>query len=425
MKAQQANNQAQRQQPGAVVTRVRQWLPIGLVLLLCAVPPIFVSHPIGYIPLVTFIILLLLCWAYLKALATRFTIEVAQDGQSATRGAAHAVSLVLKNRSKLPAYSATARITCIGPLGTRCKTTSISAAVDAMDDQIISINIPMAHVGVYTVEVQEVLVGDPMGLLSRTVECDRTLSAASTPREVGASGLDLMQLMSHQSHKPIRTVINDDIDYAGVRDYEYGDPLKSIHWKLSARTEGLLTRLFETSVNTSTSIVMDFYAPTYDDEALMCCTDGIVESALAAARLAQGKNMEHRICYCSKDGRDIVVQTPSTAELETFTKTLPCAAPSIDENLAAEATARQITGQSTCDNVILCASALSRPMLVQLNDALAHRKNVIAVLTAPQDAARTFYDHNRKLIQELESAGASCVVISNSGDLEVGSNAAN
>lgn len=398
---------------------VRQATAIVVVLVLCFVPPIFVSHPIGYIPLGAFLVLLACAWGYLQLVSKSLLVDVRFEEHAATRMTSCEMPIVLKNRSRLPVVNARPHFYVTNPHGVLEQDAPATVMFDGMSDEFIDADITMGHVGTYVAGIKSVVLLDPFGLLHKTVDCACEGSIVSTPQEVSIDSIELTRLIMHESRTPVRTVISDDVDYAGVRDYEFGDPLKSIHWKLSARRDELQTRLFEASVSSSASIIMDFHAPAYDVEQLMGCTDGIVELALACARLAAAHNMEFKVLYQGTQGAQILSEVPHTAELEAFTRTLPATSSDVDAAYATDLIASQTLGRASCDNVILCTSCLEREVVELLVGACAHRIGVTVVLVVPQELKRDFYKDNRALIAELKGAGASCIVVSDSSDLEV------
>jgi uncharacterized repeat protein (TIGR01451 family) len=85
------------------------------------------------------------------------------------------------------------------------------------------------------------------------------------PRVVPLEGFDLA------SRRPIGEVLlthrlfEDPTRIAGVRAYEAGDPLNRIHWRASARTGQLHSKIYEPSTIAGASLVLDFHEAGYDD----------------------------------------------------------------------------------------------------------------------------------------------------------------
>jgi len=71
---------------------------------------------------------------------------------------------------------------------------------------------------------------------------------------------------------------------ADIRSFRDGDPLKRIHWKLSARNQKLLVKEFEGSLTADSFILVDCTAHTFRDEAASQYEDTIIECATAFAK---------------------------------------------------------------------------------------------------------------------------------------------
>ena len=84
------------------------------------------------------------------------------------------------------------------------------------------------------------------------------------PKVIPLAGYDI------SSKRPIGEVVmtnrlfEDPTRIAGVREYQMGDPLNRIHWKKSASTGKLQSKIYEPSSLAGATIVLDFHADSYD-----------------------------------------------------------------------------------------------------------------------------------------------------------------
>ena len=105
--------------------------------------------------------------------------------------------------------------------------------------------------------------GDVFGL-------HRRFAAATTPHfllvyppVVPLDGYDLA------SRRPIGEVVlthrlyEDPTRIAGVRAYEAGDPLNRVHWRATARTGQLQSKIYEPTTLSGATILLDFHAASY------------------------------------------------------------------------------------------------------------------------------------------------------------------
>ncbi|MGI5818260.1 MAG: DUF58 domain-containing protein [Armatimonadota bacterium] len=63
-----------------------------------------------------------------------------------------------------------------------------------------------------------------------------------------------------------RRLVEDPTRLAGVREYRTGDPLRRIHWKATARTGTLHSRVYEYSTLIGANIILDFSRAAWDGD---------------------------------------------------------------------------------------------------------------------------------------------------------------
>lgn len=393
--------------------------PVALAVLM-AVPPVFVNHPIGYLPLAMLVFMLLFSWVYLRLIARGFSVEHDFEEGSCARGASVELPITLQNRSRLPILCARPQVYVKNPYGAVEHEALAVAMVGARGSDCIRADVQLGHVGVYSAGLEGVELYDPLKFFRKHKEAEGQALLVSMPRDFEVGAITFSEMAAHESKNPVRTVLSDNVDYAGTRDYEYGDPMKSVHWKLSARMNQLQTRLFEASVNTRLSVIMDFHSPAYAFEELLECCDVIVEMALAVMRLAQKRNIEASLCYRDKHGSSISRSLPAEGEMERFVPSLPLLSPDVDEMDALSIAEREAERFGGSDSIVYCTSSLARDLVARAVEMRGRHLSVTIVLVVPRGSARAFYKDNQGIMAELSSAGVSCITLSDMADLEVG-----
>jgi uncharacterized protein (DUF58 family) len=99
--------------------------------------------------------------------------------------------------------------------------------------------------GEYFLEEVELQVSDPFDLapVRRSLEVERPLLVMPAPR-VGIP-LRIMRRLPFGSPAAAARLFEDREHFAGVRDYEPGDPFHHVHWRLSAHAGTLQTKRYE------------------------------------------------------------------------------------------------------------------------------------------------------------------------------------
>jgi uncharacterized protein (DUF58 family) len=63
-----------------------------------------------------------------------------------------------------------------------------------------------------------------------------------------------------------QSIFEDPTRLAGVREYRRGDKLNRIHWRATARTGELQSRVYEPSTMIGANVALDFYIPAYEGQ---------------------------------------------------------------------------------------------------------------------------------------------------------------
>ncbi len=111
--------------------------------------------------------------------------------------------------------------------------------------------------GYFTFGPTRIRSGDLFGFFSREMDIQKTDYLMVYPRIVP---LEKLGIPSKQPLGEIRTrrhLFQDPILTLGVRDYHFGDSLKRIHWKSTARLGRLQTKVFEPTTTMDMGIFLD------------------------------------------------------------------------------------------------------------------------------------------------------------------------
>jgi hypothetical protein len=85
-----------------------------------------------------------------------------------------------------------------------------------------------------------------------------------------------------------------------VRKYQYGDILKRIHWKLTARTQELMVKKFQSTSETNTLILLDLRKNNYSSGENIMLEDKLIEAAVAVLYYCLYKWIPVELVYFSE-----------------------------------------------------------------------------------------------------------------------------
>ncbi len=105
--------------------------------------------------------------------------------------------------------------------------------------------------------------GDLFGLHRRWRVLTRPRYLLVYPRVVPLTGYELMSRRPIGDVRLMHRLFEDPTRMAGIRAYEPGDPLNRVHWRATARTGTLQTRICEPSTLAGATVVLDFHKAGY------------------------------------------------------------------------------------------------------------------------------------------------------------------
>lgn len=98
---------------------------------------------------------------------------------------------------------------------------------------------------------------DPFGLVSKRMDVPGTSEFIVYPRMVPVTNLTVPARQPLGDDKPAQPLVEDPLRIAGVRPYVAGDSPRRIHWRATARTGTLQTRVYEPSATPSVALFLD------------------------------------------------------------------------------------------------------------------------------------------------------------------------
>ncbi|NPV09702.1 MAG: DUF58 domain-containing protein [Anaerolineae bacterium] len=111
--------------------------------------------------------------------------------------------------------------------------------------------------GVYEFGPAEVYTGDLFGYRRQQMSIDHVDTLLVYPKVVPVEALGLPAGRPVGDAAYSRRIVEDPLRQAGVREYVQGDSIRHIHWKATARTQHLQTRVFDPSASHRLVIMVD------------------------------------------------------------------------------------------------------------------------------------------------------------------------
>ena len=383
-------------------------LLIALVLVACWLPAIVINNVMGYAPGIFATLGVAFSALYLRLLKKGLTWAEATRVSECIRGEEVDFVVRLVNKSILLYPRIEVVFHQSDLFDGEGRTSSSDIILTPRSKRDFTFQMRFDHIGTYEAGLKRVVVHDLLGLFSTTFENEHSQKIEVLPRLQQMGDVVFDSEAPTQSTKALRTVLNEGMDYAYVRDYVWGDPIKSIHWKLSARTmDNYLTRIYESNANPGLVTVVDLHAPAASADVLMQLYDGVVESALSLNEYARRKGLESSLVYMDDCGdaqrfEGRVEHDGMRKLMRLLKKDSSCYVGNANSLLMDE-----LNSPYAQSNIALCTCALDEALIEAMLAIKARRKNPILFYVIPQHMEK---DQRRDYIaplRRLDEAGIS------------------
>ena len=374
---------------------------------------------VGWMPLITVLICLALARAYLALLKGALEFHDVSLLEDCYRDRDIRFTVSFRNKAPLFFFRIEAYFFISDLYGNTATEAMTTLSLSPFEEYDLGFNARFDHIGTYTAGLDRVRIVDFLNLFSAVIPNPNRQSVNVMPRILQLDGVQFSQDALVESVKASKTVQADSVDYAYVRDYVPGDPLKAIHWKLSAaRSQGYYTRLYEMPINPSVGVVLDFYGPSNESAILMRFFDTVVESGLSLAEYARASGMDASVLYRDREGSEACLTSWDEGSLsEVIASMPPMSCDEADSVAALDIVRNQLFLNDGASNIIICTANVSAAMASIILEAKTRQRSAYLVAVIPSDlVGKEREDYAANLVR-LDSSGANYCIISSVDEL--------
>lgn len=238
-------------------------------------------------------------------------------------------SLALSNESPIPFPFVEAVITVPTDDAVRCESQRTKLSLIPFGSYVIDKKLAFAYRGSYEIGVSDIYCYDFFRMFRYRANANLFRELFVLPRRLTLAQQSAGEQMQEETETTVRQSGQDNTEMSDIRDYQPGDSLRSIHWKLSSKTQDVKVRQYARNAEQQTFIFVDTarrfdttdkrYLPDINEYT----ADGVIETALAVANytLQQGGQSVLLTWFDSRAEGDLcAVRLYSTADLDGIFK---------------------------------------------------------------------------------------------------------
>jgi len=392
-------------------------IPFGFLLVLSLLPALFVNSVSGYLPFLALLCCVLTSLLHLLFVRGRIEFSANAGKGLCARGDTIEFAIRVNNGSALPVPALRAEI-CLSDLDGRDRQSlPLYMTLSPRQTRDFSLSADFSHIGVYRVGIRNLAAFDLFGLFRATRPEEFVCRVDILPRLYPLRSLPVSSALQTESSRAVTAVELSGSDYVGVREYAIGDPIKMIHWKLSAHSMGLMTKQTESYTNTGLSVVLDFHIPDYEEDTRLCMFDGVVEAGAAMGDFASQSGMDYDLRYIARDGEKHRSTPQSFHNLSEAVSGMRVFAADERADSVAKLLREECSSAYAQANVALCTALLTDALIIALLSLKRSGKNPILCYLLPDDLDPKTRAEVLSPLKQLRYALIPCLVVSSAMEL--------
>ncbi len=194
-------------------------------------------------------------------------VDMRSETVTTEKNTPHTYDFSIENRSVLAIPFLEAKINIPQSNSVRCTERLVRLSMAPLTGYTMKNTVTFRFRGTYDIGVKCFYVYDFFRLFRVKVDVDEAsmTTVYVMPRRLSPDDA-LAQAIADSTVRTVRApLVVDKLEVSDIRDYRSGDPLKSIHWKLSSKSETFVVKDYNTGTANQTVVYCDL-APHFPDE---------------------------------------------------------------------------------------------------------------------------------------------------------------
>ena len=147
----------------------------------------------------------------------------------------------------------------------RCTERSLRVSMAPMTGYHVKNTVSFRFRGTYDIGVKCFYVYDFFRIFRARVDVENLTTVYVLPRRLNLDETEAHSVSDDTARTVRSPLVVDKLEVSDIRDYQNGDSLKSIHWKLSSKSENFIVKDYNTGTSNQTVVFCDL-TPHFPDE---------------------------------------------------------------------------------------------------------------------------------------------------------------
>jgi uncharacterized protein (DUF58 family) len=165
----------------------------------------------------------------------------------------------------------------------------------------ISFCVECKYRGCYQIGISSVVFVDFLGIIKLTKKKNISMPITVYPKVIFLEPVNNKNVFSPQSQLYSNLYDEDMIMISDLRKYVFGDSVKRIHWKLTAKKNEIIVKNFEKTMDINTVLMLDLKRNDYRHEERIQIEDKVIEAVAALTYLSLSNQIPVHLTYCANE----------------------------------------------------------------------------------------------------------------------------
>jgi hypothetical protein len=217
------------------------------------------------------------------------------------------LKIEIENNSPFPIMNCEIAVGFALSSGGEPETVKINTPIFPHNKQTLSAAFSSEHFGIVNCRIEYVKIFDMLRLSRFKLHADKIEQYAETIMilpdsfELNNTISDYSELGLDSENFSSSKAGDDPSEIFSIHEYQDGDKLSKIHWKLTAKQDKLMVKDYSLPLADSFLIIADTYTPDGEDSAAIY--DAVIQLAASISSLLERNSIRHRISsYDEKNG---------------------------------------------------------------------------------------------------------------------------
>ncbi len=237
---------------------------IQLLFFLLLVLTFFLAGMFSYLPLlVLFAAMLLLavfCFITSRYFRRHLSVKFVRHSQAVQENCESSCDLLFSYTGSLPAGEARVYVSAAYGKGRKRRLTVVNKVMEKAGEEMVSFPVRAPYCGLVSVTFDRLIVCDYLTLFRPQKRQRDAMELAVFPEEK-ALQLELSKAEQERAIRPETQLVerkgDNSQEIRQLREYQEGDPVRNIHWNLSARMDDLWVKEFQRESDSQAYVLLD------------------------------------------------------------------------------------------------------------------------------------------------------------------------